>query len=147
MRLLVNVIGAIAIAAIGFIVFRGISRNPMEPRPSNESIQRDLLSAIPMTADHEVSKVDFLDKTVLVAASTTLISSSNAVGNQIADQLANEGWEKASTPLVRTAVYCRKPIVLKVIGPTLLTEARFSYYLEASWGNYFSYCENRDGGS
>lgn len=140
MRLLVNAIGAIAIAAIGFMVFRGITRNTMEPRPSNESIKQDLLSAIPSTAGHKIGKVDFLDKTVLVAVSTTLISSSNAVGDQIADKLADAGWKKAKTSLVRTAVYCRKPIAMKVLGPTVLSEARFSYYLEASWGNYSSYC-------
>ena len=136
----INVIGALAIAGIGFLVVRNISNNTKQPRPSNEQIKASLLSAIPHA--YESGKVDFLDKTIYVAASTTVISSGEDTETNIANNVTQLGWKKTDTRLIRTAVFCKSPMVLKVIGPTLLSGDRRSYYLEASWGNYFSYCGN-----
>jgi hypothetical protein len=132
MKLLVNAIGALVIAAIAFLVFRDISRKTAVPRPKNEAIKRDLLSAMPSSAGYEIGKIVFVDKAVLVSASTTLVSQNLAAGNEIEDRLVKNGWKKVSTKLVRTEVYCKSPLVLKVAGPTSLAQARYSYYLEAS---------------
>jgi hypothetical protein len=140
MKIWINFIGALAIAAIGFLVFKNISNNTRQPRPSNEQIKASLLSAVPHV--YESGKVDFLDKTIYVAASTTVIASGEDAEADIASNVTQLGWKQTDTRLIRTAVFCKSPMVLKVIGPTLLSGDRHSYYLEASWGNYFSYCGN-----
>lgn len=138
MRIWTNITGALLIAGIGFFVFKNISNNTRQPRPSNKQIEASLLAAVPRA--YEAGKVDFLDKTIYVSASTTIVSEREDAGASIASNVTQSGWRKADTRLVGTAVFCKEPLVLKVIGPTPLAEDRYSYYLEASWGNYFSYC-------
>ncbi|MEI2678849.1 MAG: hypothetical protein V9G29_13860 [Burkholderiaceae bacterium] len=92
MKIWINVIGALAIAGIGFLVFRSISNNTKQPRPSNEQIKTSLLSAIPHA--YESGKVDFLDKTIYAAASTTVISSGKDAGTDIANNVTQLGWKK-----------------------------------------------------
>ena len=140
MKIWINVIGALALAGIGFLVLTNLSRNTKLPRPSNEQIKTALLSAVPNA--YEIGEVNFLDKTVYVSASTTAISSEEEAGTRIAKNVMRLGWKQTDTRLIRTTIFCKKPLVLKMVGPTLLSNDRHSYYLEASWGNYFSYCGN-----
>lgn len=128
------------IAGIGFLVFKNISNNTKQPRPSNDQIESALLSVVPHA--YETSEVGFLDKTIYVSASTTVISSGEDARTSIASNAAQFGWKQADTRLIRTTVFCKQPMVLRMVGPTLLPGDRHSYYLEASWGNYFSYCGN-----
>ena len=140
MKSWINVIGALILAGIGFLVFTSISNNTKYQRPSNEQIKTALLSAVPPA--YEVGKVDFLDKTIYVSASMTVISPKEDAVARIANNVTPLGWKQTDTRLISTAIFCKEPMVLKVVGPTLLSDEQRSYYLEASWGNYFSYCGN-----
>ena len=138
MKFWINVIGALVLAGIGFLVFTNISNNTKHPRPSNEQIKATLLSTVPPS--YEIGKVNLLDKTIYVSASTTVILPEEDAMTRIANNVVRLGWKRTDTRLINAAVFCKEPMVLKVVGPTLLSDEHRSYYLEVSWGNYFSYC-------
>lgn len=141
MRGFFSIVGLLFIAAIWIHIGRDIAVNNANPRPGSEAITRDLLAAIPDSPDYAAGRVSLLNKTIAYSASVEVETSDSAAGSNIKARILANGWKQMEAERYRVLVFCKRPMVLEVYGPTRLDHARSRFLLRSSWGSYFAICE------